>query len=258
MPKSFRAGKGIGAVIGRGSAKCDHIRDCSRGLTIENNPINPLNQVDVAAKEIILQDANHNSLRVTDVDLTLDVTTAGANGLDSGSEASYQWYYIWIIAMGNGTVAGLLSSSPEDPTVPSGYIYRAFVGAIHNCRNNGNDFGPIRQVGNTVARNAVAVVNGGVATGPTAIDCSGALPQKAVKVAGDITLNIAVGGGRGAAWIRSAPDQGCVEFAGYLDTQGRLTVPFCIPVIEDQTLYFNVDAGSRAESATISVSGFEY
>jgi hypothetical protein len=237
---------------------CLPVRDTSRGLIINNNTISPDCKVDVLAKEIILQDDNFNSFRVTEVDLTLDITMSGANGLDTGAESNYRWYYIWIIARADGTVAGILSSSPDHPTIPANYVYKAFAGAVHNCRNSGDDFGPIKQVGNTAGRNAVAVVNSGTAIIPTSMNCSGAIPEKAVKAMGDITLNIAPGGGRGAGWIRSAPDQGCVEFAGYLNVQGRLTVPFCVPIIETQTLYYNRDSSSNAESITISISGYDY
>jgi len=234
------------------------IRDSSRGLVITNNALNPYHQVDVNAQEIVLQDNYFSSYRVTTLNLTLDITSQGINGLDAGSEQPDTWYYIWVIAKSNGTISGLLSSSSSNPTLPSGYIYKAFAGAIHNCRNAGNDFGPLTQMGQKVARNAVAVVNGGFENTAKLINCSNALPEKAVKVIGDITLNIAAGGGRGAGWIRSAPDQGVVEFAGYLNTAGRLTSPFCIPVVESQTVYYNRDTSSKAESITISISGFEF
>jgi hypothetical protein len=234
------------------------IRDCWRGLIITNNAVNPHHQVDINANEIILQDDRFNSYRITEVDLTLDITTLGTNGLDTGTEKPDTWYYIWVIAKSDGNVAGLLSSSSNSPTMPSGYIYKAFMGAVHNCRNAGNDFGPIKQVGRQAARNAVAVVNSGTANAATPVNCSNALPEKAVSVTGDITLNIASGGGRGAGWIRSALDQGVVEFAGYLNDAGRLTVPFCIPLTESQTLYYNKDSTSKADSITISISGFEF
>jgi hypothetical protein len=234
------------------------IRDSARGLIITNNATNPFHQINVHADEVILQDDKFNSYRVTKVDLNIDITSSGINGLDSGSEHPDTWYYIWIIAKSNGATAGLLSSSSSNPAMPSGYIYKAFAGAVHNCRNAGNDFGPIKQIGNKVARNAVAVVNSGNASSATAINCSGALPEKAAMVSGDITLNIISGGGRGAGWVRSALDQGVVEFAGYLNTAGRLTVPFCIPIVESQTIYYNRDASSNTESVTVSISGFEF
>jgi hypothetical protein len=234
------------------------IRDSARGLIITNNASNPYHQVDLNAEEIILQDDKFNSYRINAIDLTLDITSTGINGLDAGTEQPDTWYYIWIIAKSDGNFAGLLSSSSSNPALPSGYVYKAFAGAVHNCRNAGNDFGPIKQVGGKVARNAVAVINSGTETSATPLNCSSAIPERAAMVIGDMTLNIAAVGGRGAGWIRSALDQGVVEFAGYLNTAGRLTAPFCIPVIETQTVYYNRDATSKADSITISISGFEF
>ena len=65
------------------------------------------------------------------VSLTNTITTSGVNGLDTGSEASSTWYNVWIIYNGT-TVASLLSLSATAPTMPSGYTYKARVGAIWN------------------------------------------------------------------------------------------------------------------------------
>ncbi len=232
------------------------IRDCARGLVIANNPTNPDGKVDVTAKEIILQDNGNNPLWVHNAAVTIDITHLGANGLDAGTEAPDQWYYIWLIAHLPGQVAGLLSLSSDNPTLPLDYPFKAFVGAIQN--DAGCNFYPFNQVGKTVARNAVAVLNSGTAAIATAVNCSAALPQKAVKAIGDFTLNLGAGGGRGEGWLRSRPNQGVVGFAGYLNTQDYLATPFSLPIIEPQTLYYNRSAASNAASVTVSISGFEF
>jgi len=235
----------------------DHsIRDCARGLTIANNSAVPNSKVDVVAPELILQDSGNNPVWANNVSLTIDITVAGANGLDAGTETPNQWYYIWVIARASGQFAGLLSVSADAPVLPPGYQFKAFVGAIRN--DVGSNFCALNQMGRVVARNAVAVLNSGTATVPTAMDCSAALPQKAVKATGDFTLNLGAGGGRGEGWLRSRPDQGVVGFAGYLGTPEYLTAPFSIPVIEPQTLYYNRSAASNAASVTVSISGFEF
>lgn len=53
-------------------------------------------------------------------DLTATITTSGANGLDTGSEAANTWYYLWI-CQGTSGVCSLLSTSNTTPTLPSGY-----------------------------------------------------------------------------------------------------------------------------------------
>jgi hypothetical protein len=236
----------------------NNIRDCARGLVIINNPASPAYKIDVTAREIILQDAHGVSAAFGSTAVTLDITLNGANGLDAGSEAPNQWYYVWLIAPLGGPIAGLLSLSSETPSLPSGYSFKAFAGAIGNFDNGGNDFSPIHQEGRTVARNAVAVLNSGTAGTPTAIDCSTAIPQKAVKAIGDFTLNLGPGGGRGEGWLRSGLNHGVVGFAGYLNTQDYLTTPFNLPVIEPQTLYYNRNPGSSTQSITVCISGFEF
>ena len=65
--------------------------------------------------------------------LTVDITSSGANGLDTGSESSNTWYYVWLIAKSSdGTLAGLLSTSATAPTLPSGYDKQRCVGVVRN------------------------------------------------------------------------------------------------------------------------------
>jgi hypothetical protein len=68
------------------------------------------------------------------VNVSNNITTSGAGGLDTGSEAADTWYNVWIIYNGS-TVSSLLSTSATSPTMPVGYTYKARVGAI---RNNGS------------------------------------------------------------------------------------------------------------------------
>lgn len=125
----------------------NQIRDQARGLIIKNNITNPNYQVDIDADEIILQNSSNQSYRAASVNLTVDITASGANGLDTGSEAASTWYHIWVIYNGT-TVAGLLSTSATAPTMPSGYTYKAYVGAIYN--SSGSNFVSMYQQGNRV------------------------------------------------------------------------------------------------------------
>ncbi len=60
-------------------------------------------------------------------DTIIDITTSGANGLDTGAEASNTWYYVYAITDSTGvnSAAGLLSTVNESNTgsitLPSGY-----------------------------------------------------------------------------------------------------------------------------------------
>lgn len=66
-------------------------------------------------------------------DRTLDITTSGKNGLDTGAEAADTWYYVWMIwNPSTAEVAGLLSASATSPTLPSGFTKKRLVGAVRN------------------------------------------------------------------------------------------------------------------------------
>lgn len=66
-------------------------------------------------------------------DLTVNLGSSGALGLDTGTEASDTPYYIWLCSGGSGTTA-IFSASKTTPTLPSGYntYKRRLPGAWHN------------------------------------------------------------------------------------------------------------------------------
>jgi hypothetical protein len=102
--------------------------------------------VDIDADYAVVFDGTKTVL-LSSVDLTVDITASGANGLDTGAEASDTWYYLFIIYNATTTTtAGLMSTSATSPTMPSGYDYKALVGAIRN--DDSSVLVPTRQVGN--------------------------------------------------------------------------------------------------------------
>ena len=114
------------------------------------------NFVKVSAESLILEDTNGSVTRVSfpysSSELTITGTTAGVNGLDTGTftDTAPSWYFVWIINNGS-TTAGLLSKSTTTPTMPSGYTFKRLVGAAR-CRDVGGakKFDPICQNGNHV------------------------------------------------------------------------------------------------------------
>lgn len=76
--------------------------------------------------------SNGNSEISVETDLTLDITTAGANGLDTGSPAGETWYAIYLIKNPfTGNVAGLFSTNFTTPTLPAGYTLYRRIGAVY-------------------------------------------------------------------------------------------------------------------------------
>lgn len=112
--------------------------------------------------------------------LTADITAAGENGLDTGSEAANTWYYIWVIKNPTtSAVASLLSASDTSPTLPPGYTRKRRVGSVRN--NAASSFVDFRTGGNCGSKRVfyygpTLVLNGGSALTFTDIDLSAAVP----------------------------------------------------------------------------------
>jgi len=77
--------------------------------------------------------------------LTADITTAGAGGLDTGSEASDTWYAVFVIADSSEVNSPdvLLSLSATAPTMPGGYDVFRRLGWVRN--NASSDIIPFFQ-----------------------------------------------------------------------------------------------------------------
>jgi hypothetical protein len=89
--------------------------------------------VDIDADELVLVDASGNRSLLSSIDLTVNLVASGANGLDTGAEASSTMYYAWVIYNPTtSTKAGLLSLSATSPTLPSGYTDYRCVGEVYN------------------------------------------------------------------------------------------------------------------------------
>jgi len=149
-------------------------------LTCRTNATNPTYQIDIDADELLVKNAAGDGILLSTVNLTVDITASGANGLDTGSENNDMWYYGWVIYNPTtATTAGLLSESATAPTLPAGYTYKTLVTAVKNVPVTG-DFRPYRQSGFKICYETYdeILVNGAsTATSPKAtIDVSAALP----------------------------------------------------------------------------------
>ena len=99
-------------------------------LKVLNNSGTPNTKIDIKGGprgttwQAILEDASSppNTLKViSSSTLTINTAGTGANGIDTGSQASSTWYYIWVISDGT-TTAAMVSTSSTSPTMPSGYV----------------------------------------------------------------------------------------------------------------------------------------
>lgn len=153
------------------------IRDQHRNLIIKNNATYPNYRVDVSADEVILQDSSGASLRISSLSVTADVTSSGAGGLDTGSETVSTWYHLWAVSKADGTKSVIFSASSTSPTLPSGYTYKAYLGAIYN--NASSNFISMAQYGKTAYTTLTLVGSSLTATSYTSLSLSSIVPSTA-------------------------------------------------------------------------------
>jgi len=135
-------------------------------------------------------------LELTSADSAL-ITSSGAGGLDTGSEAADTWYAIHIIGDTSGVNSEdlLLSLSSTAPTMPSGYDVFRHIGWTRN--SSSSHFHRYREVREgwvqyDISRNTGRVLNGGTATIYTDVDTSDLVPVDSSLALCNINLNTSV------------------------------------------------------------------
>ena len=144
--------------------------------TSEYTAENPDYQLNISADKIIVE-----GRLLTSFSQTIDLTASGAGGLDTGSEASSTWYYIWLITNNDGSSSSaIFSTSSSSPTLPSGYTKKRLVGAIYN--DSSGDLRRVRIYGDgwhwfTNSNGRIAVYEGATLTSSYAsYDISSIIP----------------------------------------------------------------------------------
>lgn len=139
---------------------------------------------------------------------TANIANAGANGLDTGTEANSTWYALWAIGKLDGTTASLLSLSATAPTMPTDYVLKRRVGWVRN--NSAGNFLKFYQCGSGTDRTVyydedqanLVALNDGSATTWTNVDLSAWVPTDDICVILIVDLTGAAGGAADAAWLR--------------------------------------------------------
>lgn len=166
------------------------IRDLSRNLKAKN--VNT-DKVRVTADEMVLEDNRGISRRLAPVDVTIDVNVSGVNGLDTGTKSPNTWYHIWIISPSGPPAEGLLSASASNPTLPGGYTFKAYVGAIYN--DSSNQFTLYLQNEKLAwAATTYPLAMSSFPTTPTIVDLSASVPSTAISVIIDLSGLTTIGG----------------------------------------------------------------
>lgn len=233
------------------------IRGIYRNLVIKNNTTNPNYQMDIDIDEIILQDANGNPLRVTNVNLTNDLSTTGAGGRDGaengGAEKSNDWYRYWVASNGTTVISfATLAATPSG--LPSGYDWWAFMGEDYN--DAGGDLISIYQLDKKVIRPRVAVLSDGSSASYVSIGSLAAvIPPNAKSAMGDLTCKSSIVGTSYTFLAAKNTGIGEIKLISGITTDDDNGAFFQLLLAEAQTLYYKV---SNSALADVSISGWEY
>lgn len=169
-----------------GSGPSGNVIDQHKRLVVKRASVST---VDVDCTFLTFERTGLNTIKIREnaINLTVDITASGANGLDNGAEANSTWYYIWAVHNPDTNVsAGLLSISSTAPTLPANYTYRALVGAVYN--DAGGDFVDFHQRGNRVEIAQTNALTDGTAATATLVDFSAIVPDTATSM--DMTVNV--------------------------------------------------------------------
>lgn len=211
-------------------------------------------QVDIDADSVLLVNSSGEGLVVNNVNLTVTITTAGANGLDTGSESGSTWYHLWVIYnINSSTTAGLMSESATAPTLPSGYTYQGYVGAIYN--DSSSDFEEIVQSGTLVGAQRQQIVQD--TSGPTTYQ-SQSLAAYIPPTARTMLFEVRGDDDGSASWNAAvSPTNGDVGSVVLAHGAGELVrAQVELPILTSQQLYYKVNAATN--NITIRLSGWRY
>ena len=201
-------------------------------------------EVVVKAGTTVMADTWDMAMQLS-TDRTIDITTSGVNGLDTGAEAGNTWYYVYLIW--NPTTAlvnGLLSASATAPTLPSGYTKKRLIGAVKN--DGSSNFKQFKQLSNDVYYDGgrAYLLNGGNTGGTTfvALDTTSYVPIAVAGVIHLVVQQVTVGTYVAVGW------DGVTMMAACLGTS---EVQFNIPHNAGNIYYYNA-----AGLSYIGLSGF--
>lgn len=146
----------------------------------------------VAATAVVLTAAGGAVKKFSSLSVTLNIAASGAAGLDTGAEANSTWYHVWGIGKTDGTVSAVFSTSTSAPTLPSGYTYYGYLGAMYN--NSAGDFIAMLQRGPVaLASPGEQALTNGTQTSYTAVSLAAQVPTTATAARLRVEVNSSSG-----------------------------------------------------------------
>ncbi len=128
---------GATGATGAAGAAAGPLNGNVQGVKIANNASTPSTKIDITSAAATMVTSAGTSIFATGVSVTIDLTTgtssAAANGMDGEARGTSAWVYIYLINNGSLTrgLATLTSPLSGAPTLPSGYTYYTYIGAMY-------------------------------------------------------------------------------------------------------------------------------
>ncbi len=218
-------------------------------------------KVDMTADWIVVEDGSGNTLRVP---MTTTVTMDKSSTTQTSTLPNYRdqaatfpvstWIYIWAIYNpAANTIAGLLSLSPNAPTLPSGYTHAALAGAVYN--DSSGNFITFRQTNNLVwcgFSAALRPISYQSATVFTAFSVP--VPEKATSVLYGFTITSASTTADG--FFLGIETNIFTAIGGGLDISKSLHTPVEVPVNASRQHYYKLNGSTGA--LTLDVIGWRF
>lgn len=113
------------------------------GLVITNNAGTPNSIIDVSADMVTMVTTAGLPIWAQTISLSINTSTTGANGIDTGARAANNWYNLFLISDSTNT-RGLVSLSETAPTMPGIYTYKVRIGAMRTDAS-GNFYGGLQR-----------------------------------------------------------------------------------------------------------------
>ena len=247
----------------------------SRGLKIINNASTPNTKIDITALQASLVTTGGVQKFIASPSVTIDLTTTGANGMDTGARPTSGWVYCYLISNGSVTAGLACATSPsaDNPIFPGGYTYYGYVGAMY-CDASQNLL-RTRQLGrqaqyvvttatNTAAYPVIASAAQGSVAVPTWVgnSISNIVPVTAGRIRGGAISNAGFN-----TTIILAPNNNCGPYSS-----GTNPPPFCLLVLsgfagtqgffdfelESTSVYVAISAGTSTQAIVFALGWEDY
>lgn len=108
----------------------------AQGISVTNNSSSPDTKIHINATQAMMVNSSGlsvvKSLPDAVIDLSMGTVTSTANGMDGEAPGISAWLYLYFISDGTITagLASLNSSETGGPTLPAGYPFYTYVGAM--------------------------------------------------------------------------------------------------------------------------------